>query len=348
MAAKIQIMPAHHPFVKVVAEALRRRCGVKKGDRLVVAVSGGADSVALLLALSDVAPRRTWRLELSVAHVQHHLREAQDDAEQDAEFVTQLAKRLNLVFMRADLDLSECRGNLEAQARRHRYAALGNMAAQFGAEHVVVAHHADDQMETVLMRLLRGASVKGLSGMAWRRRLAPDSLVTLLRPMLAVDRAAVLGLLQDMGQTWREDRTNTDMTRVRARLRQQVLPVLHAIRADAPQQAVRLGEHLRQVARWFDQTIDKAAKDIVSRGRDTTLDRTAARQLPRVVLGAVLRRLLMAAGCRGDKLGHRAMGPLLTAIRDRQGGQRHFKLGTRSHVVVKRDVVLIQMHEDTK
>jgi hypothetical protein len=120
--------------------------------------------------------------------------------------------------------------------------------------------------------------------------------------------------------------------------------VLHAIRADAPQQSVRLGTHLRQIAQWMDQTADKAAKEMVRQGRVTSLDRAAARRLPRVVLGAVLRRLLVATGCGGDKLGQRALGPLLTAIRDNQGGQRQFKLGTQSRIVVERDVVLIQKH----
>lgn len=341
-------MPAQHPFVKVVAKALRHRCGVKKGAKLVAAVSGGADSVALLVTLADLAVRHAWRLELAVAHVQHHLRDDQGDAEQDAAFVAQLTKKLNLVFMRADLNLSKCGGNLEAHARRQRYEALGEMATQFGAEHVVVAHHADDQLETVLMRLLRGASVQGLAGMAWRRRLAADSPITLLRPMLAVDRAAVHRVLRDLGQTWREDPTNADPTRVRARLRQQVLPALHAISADAPQKAVRLGSHLRQIARWLDQTVNEAARDIVRYECDTTLDRAAARQLPRVVLGALLRRLLVASGCHGDKLGQRALQPLLTAIRDRQGGHRQFKLGAHTHIVVERNVVLIQTCEDRK
>src|SRR5690606_36470749 len=108
----------------------------------------------------------------------------------------------------------------------------------------------DDQLETMLMRLLRGSSVRGLAGMAWRRRL-PATIDPLrrpvLRPMLAVTHAQAVAVLRDIGQPWREDLTNADITRWRAALRHQVLPALAAIRADAPHKAVALGEHLRQV-----------------------------------------------------------------------------------------------------
>ena len=118
-------VPAHHRFVKAIVWALRRRCGVAPGSKLLVATSGGADSVALLRALAIVAPRRAWRLELAVGHVRHHLRSAAE-TEQDAQLVSRLADELDLPLLCADLDLSgrgtgPGGGNVEARARRQRY-----------------------------------------------------------------------------------------------------------------------------------------------------------------------------------------------------------------------------------
>ena len=342
------MMPAGRRFVKAVSQALRHRCGVQRGQRLLVAVSGGADSVALLRALADLAPRPAWGLSLAAGHVQHHLRQA--DAEADAVFVQDLAQHLGLRFLRADLDLSRCAGNVESAARRHRYQALKGMAETFEAQHVVVAHHGDDQLETVLMRLLRGASVRGLSGMSWRRRLVPGSDLTLLRPMLGLDRAAAEGMLRAIGQGWRQDRTNTDTTRLRARLRKDVLPVLHDLRPNASRRAVLLGEHMRQISRFLDRSVDEAAAVVVRDTNGARLDRSAARDMPNAVLAALLRRLLEESGCGADKLGGRALRPLLRAVQDGAGGKRRFQFANQSMVVVTRrwvDVSSEERHEGT-
>ncbi len=337
------MMPAGRRFVKAVSQALRHRCGVTRGQRLLVAVSGGADSVALMRALADLAPRPAWRLSLAVAHVQHHIR--QGEAEADAAFVQELALHQGLPFLRVDLDLSSCPGNLESAARRQRYEALRGMAETFGAQHVAVAHHGDDQLETILMRLLRGTSVRGLSGMSWRRRLVPDSDLTLLRPMLGLDRAAAEGMLRAIGQAWRQDTTNADTTRFRARLRKDVVPVLQDLRPDASRKALHLSEHMRQISRFLDQSAEEAAAAVARDANGARLDRNAARDMPPVVLASLLRRLLEESGCGADKLGGRALGPLLRAIQDGAGGQRCFRIGKQSKVVVTRGLVEVKWHD---
>lgn len=350
------MIPAHHPFVKAVARSLRRRCGVgpldRPGTRLIVAVSGGADSVALLRAVAALAVRRRWRMEPAVGHIQHHLR---PEAEGDAGFVAELAGRLGLPFVRADVDPSVSQGNLEADARRARYAALADMADRLDARYVVTAHHGDDQLETVLMRLLRGSSVRGLSAMAWRRRLLPDRPTVLIRPMLAVDRGMVTRFLDDLGQPWQHDHTNDDVSRLRARLRRDVLPVLRDIRPDAPAQAVSQADHLRQISRWLDTTIGQAESTVTTEGVTdqrpgdpmlsiSEIDRERARALPGgpVLLTGVLRGVLGRLDVDSDKLGNRALGPIVRAIRDTQGGQRRFELSGGVHVVVDRQTVRIQ------
>jgi len=338
------IMPAHHRFVKAVTSALRHRCGVTAKSRLLVATSGGCDSVALLRALGIIAPRRTWRLDLAVGHVQHHLRDATGDAERDAQFVADLAGQLDLPLLRVDLDLARSKGNVEAIARRRRYQALGEMAQAIQAQFVATAHHADDQLETILMRMLRGASVKGLAAMAWRRRLIDrdsGSTALLIRPMLGADRAAARDFLETLDQPWREDHTNADLSRLRARLRHEVLPVLHEIRADASGKAVELADHLREMARMLGRTVDLAADRVSADAHSVTINRIEARDLPRVVLIGLLRRLLAEAGASKDKLGARTLGPIVRAIRDTQGGQRDFRVAHDVQIIITRDTVTL-------
>ena len=357
---------AHHPFVNAVTSALRRRCGVTAGSRVLVATSGGADSVALLRALAAIAPRRRWKLPLAVGHVQHHLRDsARDDgagagddpageegpvpggaAEADARFTRELAEKLGIPFLRCDLDLSPAHRrprNLEAKARRHRYGALEAMAQDFGADFLATAHHGDDQLETILMRVLRGTSVRGLRGIAWRRRLAPDSDVLLVRPMLGVDRAAVDRFLADLDQPWCEDRTNTDTTRLRSRLRHDVLPVLRAVRPDAARKAVALTGHMRQLSHLLDQTARTVGARIIHEngGGHSTIDRAAARRLLEPVLYEMLRNAVAEVGTGTDALTRRALGPVVKAIRDRKGGERRFELNGGVTITITRGQVRI-------
>lgn len=356
------MMAQRHLFVNAVSTGLRRRCGVGAGERLLVAVSGGGDSIALLRALINMAGQRDWQIELAVGHVQHHLRDGEasegpghsvggrpvdrgggdgGDAEQDAVFVEALAGQFDLPFYRVDLDLSSEVGNVEAAARRGRYHALAAMAETFRTRYVVCAHQADDQLETVLMRMLRGASVRGLSGMAWRRRLLTGRQTRLIRPMLGVDRKSAERYLQDLDQPWREDHTNRDLSRSRARLRHEVLPVLRGMRPDVAVKSVGLTDHMRAVARIVEDAIELAADRVMWSDGSATFDRADARSLPRVVLVGLLRRILSAAGAVPDKLGSRTMNPVVRAIRDRQGGQRSFDLSGNVCLQITRDTVRI-------
>lgn len=342
-------VPGNHRLVKAVAWALRRRCGVAAGSKLLVATSGGADSVALLRALAIIAPRRRWQLELTVGHIRHHLRSTEETA-QDDRFVSSLAGELGLPLLCADLDLTDAGpgaggGNVEAVARRRRYRALGDLARSCGAAFVATGHHGDDQLETVLMRLLRGASVKGLSGIAWRRPLsrlehgdnAPG--VALIRPLLAADRRTARSFLESLGQRWHEDRTNADRSRWRARLRHDVLPVLHELRPDASRKAVHMAEHMTEAWHVLAGAIDTAADCVEAGPEGVTLDRRRARDLPRPILIGLLRRLLADAGVSKDKLGGRNVAPIARAIADSKGGRRAFDLGANVRVIVTRDLV---------
>ena len=187
------------------------------------------------------------------------------------------------------------------------------------------------------MRMLRGASVKGLAGIAWRRRLAGGDgqrACILVRPMLCVDRADVRKYLSDLGQTWRHDHTNTGrvITRNcpvgwRARLRRDVLPVLHDLRPGAGARAVALADHLCHVASWLESQVCDAVKQEVTQAGDAiVIPRAAARKLPHAVVAGVLRHALLQAGAGADDVGQSTLGPVMRAVSDRRGGTRSFDI----------------------
>lgn len=189
------------------------------GDRVGVAVSGGADSVALLRLLERLAGQLGVRL--AVLHFNHQLRGA--ESEGDERFVAELAAGFSLEFFPGRQDVAGTARrqgwNLEDAARRLRYAFFSAAAEQHRLARIAVAHTADDQAETVLARLVRGTGPAGLAAIYPVR----DHVV---RPLLEVRRDELRGYLEALGQRWREDATNLDTTRLRARLRHQILPML--------------------------------------------------------------------------------------------------------------------------
>lgn len=234
-------MDATSRFVGTVARCLRSLDVGSEG--VLVGVSGGADSVALARAVALA------KMPLVLAHFNHCLRASESDA--DEAFVVELAGRLNVAcgrVRRAVADEARRIGeNLEASARRQRYAWLAEAAQAHGLRWVATAHTADDQAETVLHRLLRGAGLQGLRGIAPRRELVPG--VELVRPLLGVTRAEVLAFLGALGQPFREDSSNRDLSRTRNRIRHELLP--HLAAHYNPDVASVLGRLAEQAAEAF-------------------------------------------------------------------------------------------------
>lgn len=323
--------PNYHPLVRKVASAMRKRCKVAPGSTVVVGCSGGADSVALVRALAMLAERRQWGLKLVVAHVHHHLRG--EEADEDHAFVGKLAGKLGLGYERRDIKPADKKGNLEANARVLRYRALCEVALKRNARFIATAHHADDQFETLLMRFIRGSSVRGLRGIAWRRRMRtqdPDARVYAIRPMLAAQKDQVLGLLNTFGQDWREDETNSDTTRTRAYLRHNIIPQLKLLRGDAANKAVTLGDHFDQLH----QLVQEQADAVPANSTLDELPRDEARRLNPIVLTQVLRRDLINAGVNRDRLPGHALHPVIEAVKDLAGGVRHFDFANNVRIVV--------------
>lgn len=198
---------------------IQRHGFVRPGDRVGVAVSGGADSVALLLLLLEL--REKLGVLLSVGHFNHHLRGRASDA--DENFVAKLAAKHGLALHvgREEVAAKAKRekANLEDAARRARYEYFARLVEEGKVTRVAVAHTADDQAETVLAHILRGTGLAGLGGI---HPLAKH----IVRPLLEVRRAELRAYLRSKKQNWREDATNQDTARTRAGIRKKLLPLL--------------------------------------------------------------------------------------------------------------------------
>jgi tRNA(Ile)-lysidine synthetase-like protein len=279
-------------------------CGLlAQGGVVVVGVSGGPDSLCLLHVLLRL--RDAYDLRLHVAHLHHGARGA--DADADAEFVAALAAEwgLPVTVERQDVPAlaREHRLAFEEAARRVRYAFLARVACESGASAIAVAHNADDQAETVLMHLLRGAGPAGLRGMlpvtpiTDYRLLEPFGAqqvadVRIIRPLLEVPRADIEHYCADHGLSPRFDRSNLDTTYFRNRLRHELLPLLEA---HHPNVRARLCHTAAVIAADYELLVhlqEQAWADVAREVGETAIvfDRSAWRTLPVALQRAILRR----------------------------------------------------------
>ena len=230
---------------------------LRPGDRLCVAISGGADSVALLLALhaANQAKHNALGAGLSAVHVNHALRAAESDADQH--FVQALCTRLDIPLHLHHADIpahvaqARAAGNpetIEEAARTVRYELFHSLLASGQADTILTAHTLDDQAETVLMKLLRGAWTDGLSAIHPILTLPQGKI---LRPLLQTSRAEIETYLRALHQPWREDSSNADPAYTRNRIRHTILPLLRAENPSLNQTLSNLAELAREEeARW--------------------------------------------------------------------------------------------------
>lgn len=209
-----------------VARTIAERRLLEDGEAAVVAVSGGVDSMALLHLLRAFAAQRRWRLV--VAHFNHQLRGAAADADQ--RFVARAAKKLGLDFKTESADVREFaqrrKISIEMAARSLRHEFLARTARSLGIRKIVLAHHADDQVELFFLRLFRGAGTQGLGGMEWNAPSPAGWEISLLRPLLLETKSALENYAKEKKIPFREDTTNREPDILRNRIRQELLPLL--------------------------------------------------------------------------------------------------------------------------
>jgi tRNA(Ile)-lysidine synthase len=285
-----------------VKQSIERHQLLAPGETIVVGVSGGADSLCLLHALRALSTHLACSLH--AAHLHHGIRG--QEADEDARFVAGICQEWGLActIERADVPqlAREHKLSLEEAARQARYAFLARVARSIGASAVAVAHNADDQVETVLMHLIRGSGLAGLRGMqplSWLDELrlcdegapAPQGRIRLLRPLLEVTRATILEYCHTHGLEPRFDRSNLDQTLFRNRLRHELLPLLETYNPNIRQvllrtAAVVAGDYALLCAQreqaWRQTVCDESAQAVV-------FDRLALSALPVALQRSLLR-----------------------------------------------------------
>ncbi len=254
-----------HELAERLLKTIRERELIKAGDRVAAAVSGGADSMALLLLLLELRPE--LGIVLSVAHVNHELRGEESDA--DERFVVKFAHRhsLELHARKAPLNRALDSG-IEAAARKLRYDFFRQLAREGRVSKIATAHTLDDQAETVLLRILRGAGIRGLSGIHPRLVFEDQGHPRgeIVRPLLGFRRAELEAFLREQDQEWREDSSNRDLAFLRNRVRHRLLPLL---KENFGSTAVENLADLAEIARAEEEHWTSAHAEIRVRGRDS-------------------------------------------------------------------------------
>jgi tRNA(Ile)-lysidine synthase len=248
-----------------VREAIQQRRLLQRGESVLVGVSGGADSVVLLHVLRDLA--QAMRLSLHAVHVNHQLRAS---AHADAAFVENLCRQWQIPCTVRTVAVArlcaEHGWGIEEGARQVRYRCFGSVALQYGIEKIALAHHADDQAETVLLRLLRGSGLAGLRAMAWQRPLILEAegghfQGSVVRPLLNTTKQALLDYAQMQQLSFVEDETNIDRRFLRNRVRHELLPLLRAhYNANIDTRLFDLSQQLADDYAFLEQMVQKQWK----------------------------------------------------------------------------------------
>ncbi len=324
-------------------ELVRKTCErwqmTAPGETVLVALSGGCDSVALLLCLQEL--RDALWIRLAAAHVNHGIRGA--EADRDQAFAEELCRRLDipLAVFREDVPaLAKARHeSLEEAARRCRYRCLAEAAERFGAAAVATAHHRDDQSETVLMNLLRGSGLRGLAGIRPVSALGgPEKRLRLIRPLLERTRGELRDYVLARGFSWCEDSSNGDLALSRNRIRHELLPEAERIFPGASAHLAASAARLLELEMYLEEQARQAYRDCLTEAGALRLAGFAAQ--PPLIRQQLLRLWLEERGGLRD-LGEPHYREL-TALPERQSGTRVSLPGGRTVLRQQRELVLTE------
>ncbi len=318
---------------------------IAPGEAVVAAVSGGADSMALLHLLDAFNRNRRWGCRILVAHLDHGLRGL--DAAADAAFVARQAESLGLQCLVESADVAgqarERKLSLETAGRKARLEFLERVCRESGSTVVAMGHHADDDVETILHRTIRGTGLKGLGGIPLRRRLRAGSDVRIVRPLLRFRREALRQYLLDRGLPWREDASNQTEGFTRNRLRQQLLPLLrseHNPRID--QALLRLASQARMAERCLTGMTGKLLKRVLTTDEagQPTLVLGVLADAPDALRWRLIRAAAVRAGVTEGRLGYDHLAAAARLIDGATGQETHLPGGWR--LIRDRDRLVFQ------
>lgn len=242
-----------------VKKTLKKYNMLTQGEKIVLGVSGGADSIALLYSLNELID---YGLELIIAHLNHRLRV--DEAKRDADFVKEIAKSLGLTFVYAEVDTlkykEESQLSTEDAARQLRYKFFDQVMSKHYATKLATAHTLDDQAETVLMRLIRGSGSKGLSGI-------PPVSINIIRPLIEISRSEIENYLNSRDIKWVEDASNVSREFLRNRIRHDLIPELESYNPQIKETLAKTADILRAEYEFIKIETEKYFNEVFSENR---------------------------------------------------------------------------------
>ena len=251
-----------------MASSRKSQQSPKSGKRIAVALSGGLDSVVLLDTVCKAQAKRTTQTkdQIYAFHIHHGLQKPADDW---LVFCEKLAKqyKIHFDFRLLHLDTEDAKGNIEARARVGRYEALADLCEEYGIEDLLLAHHQNDQAETVLLQLLRGSGVAGLSGMPASRVITSNPNITLWRPLLNQSRQELEAYAKEHKLKWIEDPSNQNTKYRRNAVRKKIIPALENIQPEALANMARSAELLGEAQTLLNRLAQQDGKGILNKGQ---------------------------------------------------------------------------------
>ncbi len=288
----------------------------KRGDKILVAVSGGPDSACLIHILNGLKDR--LGIELSIAHMDHGIRGA--ESRRDAQFVRKLAKSLGIKFAYKKLNPKRTKSklSLEEYLREKRYKFFKKAGAKLGANTVATAHTLDDQAETVMMRIIKGASLKGIVGI---HPVRFDGSVKFIRPLIETEKKDVVKYLKNEKIPFRIDRTNLEDRFLRNRVRNKILPYLAKVNPRVKRSLFNLAENLREDYEFIEEEKKKRKSLIKSRKSLHYIGLSDILLQPRALRKEIVREAFKSAGGNIKKLTFRHWKDVNNFIRTKKTGK---------------------------
>ncbi len=321
-------------FENKVADFIRVEKLFEQDGGILAAVSGGADSAALVRLLHRLIRHGAIKAQLSIGHVNHKLRGEAGDG--DERFVVELGSRLEFRVYTRSVDVRDyARSNkvsIETAGRLLRRDALAEMAKACGCTAVATAHHADDNAETVIHRLLRGTGFRGLGGIRPVRTLQSTAgKMAFASPLLCVTRSEILDYCKENGISWRHDHTNDDYAHTRNRIRHLLLPVLRKeADSDPTAQLLTLSQTTQKLFTRIERDVDNLRGEIITdKGPNrVVMDRRAFGRLQRLIAVELTRQVLVEIGTGLRNLTHAHYRDILRLARGRSAHKLSLPDGT--------------------
>lgn len=287
-----------------VLRTVRNYGMLKAGDKVLAAVSGGPDSVFLLHALAGLKNKLKIK-EICVCNIDHGLRGA--ESREDSLFVKKISGEMGLEFFHKKIDLNRLKSkelSTEEKAREERYKFFGDVARKAGSTVVATGHTLDDQAETVLMRFIKGSSLKGMVGIS---PLREEKRYKFIRPLIEIEKSEITEFLNNAGSPYRIDATNAEPLYFRNIVRKEIVPFLEKYNPKLKRSLFSLAEHLREDFQFIDGEKAKIKK-IISKGRKSRNAEIKLKDIilqPKALQKEVLRDALDLAGGKVKKLSFR-------------------------------------------